>query len=131
SGSRRGRCGFRARPPMAGQLARSSVQRPEISMSDGQMAPPSPSDVCRSGHVLVITPYPPFPGGTSVLMRNLLGCFDGSSFTVVTDHGHADAHVEGGCAPNVVRAISSITTSSRVNQVWLDAQLPLAVTRIL
>src|SRR5947208_63884 len=74
-----------------------------LRMPSGSVLP-----IATSGHVLVVTAYPPLASGTSVLMRNLLSCFDASSFSVGTDRGPVGTQVDGGDSSNVVRAFSSI-----------------------
>ena len=57
---------------------------------------PKPA-LCSAGHVVVVSAgWPPTPGGSSVLMRNLLEGFDPESYTVVTTHNaHRGPQEEG------------------------------------
>ena len=57
----------------------------------GKELPP----LVRMNHVLVVTAYyPPIPGGSSVIMQNLLSHFHPSSYSVVTAHGSVNQAIE-------------------------------------
>ncbi len=85
----------------------------------------------EGGHVLVVSVgYPPLPGGSTILMRNLLARFDPASFTVVT--GHSDGPIPGEGVEGVVvhRYIAPLKFSARLDRLWRDWQLPRATAQI-
>lgn len=86
--------------------------------------------VSDKGHVIVVTAYPPQPGGTCVLMQNLLRCFDPASFSVVTGDikgpiSLSNQNVE------IHHVLSSIDFSTRLHRKWWDIQLPWAVSKLV
>jgi glycosyltransferase involved in cell wall biosynthesis len=94
-------------------------------------ASPLPN-LCTGGHVLVVTArYPPQPGGSSVLMHNLLARFNPESYTIVTAQGAAEASIDVRQPARVHRIMSSVGFSSRLDRRWRDWQLPWAVSRLV
>ena len=91
---------------------------------------PKPA-LCSTGHVVVVSAgWPPSPGGSSVLMRNLLEGFDPSSFTVVTSHFPDRAALEEG-EQQVARVLYQPSHLGRLGARMSDLQAPLAAWRTL
>ena len=91
---------------------------------------PKPA-LCSAGHVVVVSAgWPPTPGGSSVLMRNLLEGFDPESYTVVTTHNaHRGPQEEG--APRVVGVLPEPGRLGRLGARLTDLQTPVAAVRTL
>lgn len=86
--------------------------------------------LCESGHVLIITVYPPSPGGTSVIMRNLLSHFDLASFSIATISNTHKKKLEVAREVNRHNVMSTITFSGRINHYWRDLQTPWATRQV-
>jgi hypothetical protein len=84
----------------------------------------------EKGHVIVVTAYPPQPGGTCVLMQNLLKCFDPASFSVVTGDTKGPIAVSDQKV-TIHRILSSIKFSTRLHRKWQDIQLPWAISKLV
>ena len=89
-------------------------------------------DLCADGHVLIVTGfYPPQPGGSSVIMRNLLSRFNPASYSIVTVETKGAVSIEGSEQAAIYPVMSSVSFSSRVDKKWRDWQLPLMVSRVV
>jgi glycosyltransferase involved in cell wall biosynthesis len=88
--------------------------------------------LCRSGHVLVVSAsYPPHPGGSSVLMRNLLSRFHPASYSVASRR-HADlVSIEQNQGEQVHSIESSIGFSSTIDRRWQDWDLSGMTSRLV
>ena len=89
--------------------------------------------LCPAGHVLVVTAYyPPTPGGSSIIMRNLLSRFHPTSYSVVTGRRSVRQAIEVAHDVQVYRIMSSVhRLSHRFDSLWLDWQLTSAVSRLV
>lgn len=86
--------------------------------------------LCEEGHVLVTSyTYVPAPNALSVVMHNLLSRFDPRSYSIVTARTADTVASASRTEAQVHRIMSNIGFSQRLNQMWLDWQLPGAVAR--
>lgn len=91
---------------------------------------PKPA-LCSAGHVVVVSAgWPPTPGGSSVLMRNLLEGFDPDSYTVVTTHNHSRGP-RGEGEPRVVGVLPEPGRLGRLGARLTDLQTPVAAMHTL
>ncbi len=89
--------------------------------------------LCSAGHVLVVTAhYPPIPGGSSVIMRNLLAHFHPASYSVVTVGGSVRQAIDMGHDVQLHHIMSSVQhVSHRLDNLWRDWQINSAVSKLV
>ncbi|MEM9919741.1 MAG: hypothetical protein AAF990_16725 [Bacteroidota bacterium] len=83
----------------------------------------------EEGHVVIVTAfYPPIPGGTSVIIKNILKNIDPESYTVATI---SPSFSKASPAPNIAYLMNTFVWSSRLNGYWKEWHIGAAVQRLV
>lgn len=85
--------------------------------------------LCEGEHVIIVTAYfPPLPGGTSVIIKNILKNLDRESYSIATINPYFSKPSK---EPNIHYLMNTFVWSSRLNRYWKDFFMQSAIKKLV
>ncbi len=83
----------------------------------------------EKGHVVIVTAfYPPIPGGTSVIVKNIVKNLDPESYTIATINPEFS---KPSTSINIHYLMNTFVWSSRINRYWKDFHTKSATNKLV